>query len=99
MKYEILEARIEYAANKLTRVTVLVNCTGNYSEPYTDVRAIYATSKPCGGYMWLETDMVLSEKLLQQVAAQGMETVDREDIFPKWRAKVFLATHKKQSHE
>jgi len=91
MNYNILEARIEYQDNKLTRITVLVDCTGSnnpHTKPFSDVRAIYATNKPCSGYMFIHpTKAQLSDDLLQQVAAAGMETVDRDKIFPGWKAK------------
>ena len=87
MTYKILEARIEYNNNKLTRVTVLVDCTGEYSKPLSDVRAIFATTQPRGGYMNISSSAVISERLLQEVAAAGMETVDRNEIFPNWKAK------------
>ena len=87
MDYNILEARIEFNDNKIHRITVLVDCTGNSSAPYSDVRAIYATTKPTGGYMNIPPESTISENLLQKVAAAGMETVDREDIFPNWKTK------------
>ena len=51
MTYQILEAKLEFQGNKIKRITVLVDCTGNSSAPYSDVRAIYATTKPTSGYM------------------------------------------------
>ncbi len=50
--YTILEAKAEFKDNKLTKVCVLVDCTSRSSEPFTDVRAIYATNKPYSGYMF-----------------------------------------------
>jgi len=41
----ILESRIEFKNNKLFRITVLVEFSKG------DVRAIYADTKPKGGYM------------------------------------------------
>lgn len=92
MEYNILQARIEFTDNKIVAITVLVDCTsppGNnpYTKRYSDVRAIYATIKPRGGYMNIPPGAKLTDDLLQRVAAAGMETVDREEIFPNWKAK------------
>lgn len=88
MDYNILETRIEFNDSKIERITVLVDCTGGYSKPFSDVRAIFATTKPTGGYMNIPPSSKLSDELLQEVAAAGMETVDRDEIFPKWKANV-----------
>lgn len=87
MDYDILEAKLEFQDNKIKRITVLVDCTGSNSTPYSDVRAIYATTKPTGGYMNIFPEATISENLLQKVAAAGMETEDRDDIFPNWKTK------------
>ena len=88
MDYKILEARVEYKDNKLTRITVLIDCTiGGHSKPLSDVRAIFATTNPIGGYMNISPSAQISNVLLQQVAAAGMETVDRDKIFPNWKRK------------
>lgn len=87
MNYNILEAIIEFKDNQLTRITVLVDCTSGHSKQYSDVRAIFATTTPRGGYMNIPPSEQISNKLLQQVAAAGMETVDRDEIFPKWKYK------------
>ena len=87
MDYDILEAKLEFKDNKIQRITVLVDCTGEgrYTKPYSDVRAIYATTKPRGGYMNISPSAKISESLLQDVAAAGMETDDRDEIFPNWK--------------
>lgn len=87
MTYQILEARIEFEDNKIQRITVLIDCTGSNSAPYSDVRAIYATTKPTSGYMNIPPEATISESLLQKVAAAGMKTMDRDDIFPNWKTK------------
>lgn len=79
MMYNILEARIEYKAGQIERVTVLVEMSPG------DRRAIFATSKPSGGYTHIYPNAALNDALLQDVAAFGMETVDRDEIFPKWK--------------
>lgn len=81
--YNILEARIERNANQVQRVTVLVEISKG------DVRAIYATNNPRGGYKFLMPNEKVSEELLQEVAATGMETVDRDEIFPDWKKKYY----------
>jgi len=85
MDYKILEARITFKDNKPVRIDVLVDCTGPNSQPLTDVRAIYADTKPKGGYMNFLPGAVLNDKLLQAVAAAGCETEFRDEIFPQWR--------------
>lgn len=94
MDYNILEARIEFKNSQLDRITLLVDMSSNQSKPLSDVRAIYATTKPRSGYMFLPSSATLSDELLQEVAAAGMETVDRDVIFPKWKAKYSSLTNK-----
>lgn len=79
--YNILEARIEFKNNQPERITVLVEISKG------DVRAIFATTKPRGGYMHIQPSATVGEELLQEVAGYGLETVDRDEIFPKWKAK------------
>lgn len=88
MSYKILESRIEFVENQIQKVTVLVDLTSRNSSPLSDVRALYATNKPCGGYMWIEQNSILSKDLLQAVAAYGMETSDRDKLFPGWKKKI-----------
>jgi hypothetical protein len=90
MNYTILETRIEFLNNKIQHITVLVDCTGPSSKPLSDVRAIFATTKPRGGYMHIPAGSKLTDELLQSVAAAGLETVDRDEIFPNWKQKVGL---------
>ena len=92
MNYEILETRIEFKNNQLHRITVLVNCTakGNpHTKPYTDVRAIFATTQPRGGYIFLSPSQQVNADLFQKVAASGMETSDRDKIFSNWKKNLF----------
>ena len=81
MHYNILEARIEFENKQLKRITVLVDMSAN------DFRAFYATTKTAFGYFSIRPDATISEELLQEVARSGMETVDRDEIFPKWKIK------------
>jgi len=88
MYYKIIEARIEFGDNNsIKRITVLVDCTSESCKPLTDVRAIFATNKPVSGYYFLMSDATCNNDLLQKVAAQGMQTVDRNEIFPNWKKK------------
>lgn len=83
--YNILEARIEYTNGALSRITVLVEMSKG------DVRAIYITNKKKLGYCHIDNSFGKSDSFdnqLQQVAAYGMETVDRDEIFPNWRKKL-----------
>lgn len=81
--YNILEARIEYTNGALSRITVLVEMSKG------DVRAIFATNKKRPGYCHIETSGTGPfDSHLQRVAAYGMETVDRDEIFPQWRKKL-----------
>jgi hypothetical protein len=83
MSYDIIEARIEFTRHGLlSRITVLVQMSKG------DVRAIFATTKVREGYMFLAQGAVLNDALLQEVAGLGMETVDRDDIFPNWKVKL-----------
>lgn len=79
--YNILEARIEYKNRKLHRVTVLVEISNG------DVRAIYSTDSFRNGYDSLNPDEPVNDDLLQRVAGYGMQTIDRDTIFPNWEAK------------
>lgn len=81
MSYNIIEARIEFDGGKLSRITVLVEISKG------DVRAIFASTLTGGGYLKLRTTEQVSDKLLQDVAATGCETIDRDTIFPKWKKK------------
>jgi hypothetical protein len=78
-QYNILEVRIEYKNKKLYRVTVLVEISQG------DIRAIFSTSDFRNGYDSLKPDEPINDALLQRVAGYGMQTVDRDDIFPNWK--------------
>jgi len=80
--YNILESRIEFKNNQLFRITVLVEMSKG------DVRAIYADTKPKGGYMSLKPNQELNNKLLQEVAGYGSERKDKDDMFPGWHSKL-----------
>lgn len=86
MDYKIIEARIEYKGNQLYRITVLVDMSAY--KKFTDVRAIFATTSPRNGYMHIQPGAILTHELLQEVAGYGLETVDRDEIFPNWKSKI-----------
>ena len=85
MHYTILDSKIKYKNERIHSIVVLIDCTGPDCEPLSDVRAVYATTKQSGGYMSLTPNAVLTDQLLQQVAAAGIETVDRDELFPNWK--------------
>jgi hypothetical protein len=87
--YNILEARIEYRNKKLHRVIVLVEISKG------DVRAIYSTDSFKNGYDSLSPDEPVNDALLQRVAGYGIQTVDRDIIFPHWKAKQTPGTSRK----
>lgn len=80
--YNILESRIEFQNNKLFRITVLVEMSRG------DVRAIYADTKPKGGYLSLNPNQEINNELLQEVAGYGSERGDKDDMFPGWHSKL-----------
>lgn len=89
MNYEILESRIEFINNQISKITVLINCTGRRSKPYSDVRAIYATTKAMAGYMNIPPLLSdVSNDILQRVASGGTQTYDRDKIFPGWKKRL-----------
>ncbi|MFY9307810.1 MAG: hypothetical protein WAQ28_02055 [Bacteroidia bacterium] len=83
MDYKILEVRIEYKAGKLYWITVLVEISKG------DVRAIYASTLTKYGFMYIKPTDQLNEKLLQEIAATGIETEERDTIFPNWKRNYY----------
>jgi hypothetical protein len=82
--YTILESHQEFTDGKLTLVAVLWQ-----SNEAGYVRASISHNKPVAGYHFLKGNEVMSNELLQQVAATGMELRDylRPAYFPgkrKW---------------
>ena len=74
--------RIEFKNNQLFRITVLVEMSKG------DVRAIYADTKPNGGYIFLKPNQELNNELLQEIAGYGSERNDKDDMFPGWHSKL-----------
>lgn len=85
MMYNILEARISYRGGKLRTVVVLVEISQG------DVRAIFSAVGVRQGYDYLQPDEPINDALLQRVAGYGQTatTVERDAIFPKWKAKTY----------
>ena len=95
---EILEARVEYVNGQIDRVTVLADFTPEFlkdDEPMCDVRAVFASRKHMHGYLFFNGAVTLNAELLKNVVELGVQTVDRDQIFPDWKAKHTL---KKKMH-
>ena len=83
VKMEILEAKIFYTKDKIRKVVVLGDCT-SVGKPFSDVRALMATNKPCSGYEFIKPNETLSDDLIRRIADFGMETNPDND-FPNWK--------------
>lgn len=81
MKY--LETRILYTDDTISKIIVLVDCT-SVGKPFSDVRAIMATDKPCNGYEYIRPGEPLTSELISRVADYGLE-INPNDAFPGWR--------------
>lgn len=84
MKYKIIEVHQIYNNGKLDELAVLWQ-----SNEKGWVRASYSNSKPCTGYVFLNSEVTISEKLIQDVAGFGMNLPDdkKKIYFPgerKW---------------
>lgn len=80
--YNIISAKIDYVANELYSITVLVHISKG------DVRAICATTQPKNGYMHIPKDAVLNNDLLQEVAGYGCEVHDEKKKFENWKSRL-----------
>jgi hypothetical protein len=80
----ILEAKVNFKDEKIVRIAVLVDFSSG--KDYSDTRAIVATDRPQGGYLYIVPDENLNDKLIKQVADYGME-IDTEMEFPGWRKR------------
>lgn len=83
MKYNILDVHIIFENKKLLEVMVLWESN---SEGW--VRASYANTQPCSGYMFLTGTETVCTSLFQQVAASGLNLSDKskKKYFPgKWK--------------
>jgi hypothetical protein len=79
----ILETRIFYMKDQICRVVVLVDFT-SVGKPYSDIRAIEATNKPCSGYEFIKPNETLSDDLINRIADFGME-INPDNVFPNWK--------------
>ena len=84
---KILEAKIEFENDgKLKKIGVLVDFTLSHIPPFTDVRAIVATTRPTWGYTVIGPDDELSPELLRRVAGQGSQENEATE-FPGWKKR------------
>jgi hypothetical protein len=80
---KILETRIFYTDDKISKIVVLGDCT-SVGKSLSDVRALIATNKPCSGYEFIKPNETLSDDLIRRVADYGME-VNPDEAFPHWK--------------
>jgi hypothetical protein len=52
-----------------------------------DRREIYANTEKRKGYMHINSLSKLNIELLQEVAGYGMEAINKDEMFPKWKYK------------
>ena len=84
---KILEAKIEFEKDgKLKKVAVLVDFTHSDITPFSDIRAIVATTKPIWGYTVIQADDPLSIELIKRVAAYGRQEIGTKE-FPGWKKR------------
>jgi len=80
---KILQVRIFYTDdNNISKIVVLGDFT-SVGKPYSDVRAISATNRPCSGYEYIKPNESLSNDLINRIADYGMEE-DTSVYFPNW---------------
>jgi hypothetical protein len=79
MGYKIIEIHLEYSNNELSLIAVMWQ-----SNERGWVRASYCNTDPRSGYISLMPGEILSPKLIQQVAGQGMNLPDnlKRKYFP-----------------
>lgn len=82
---KILEARIIYTDESISKITVLADCT-SVGKPFSDVRALEVTNKPCCGYEFIKPNEELTSELISRVADYGME-VNPDGVFLGWKNK------------
>lgn len=84
---KILEAKIQFDQDvKIKRIAVLVDFTSNTVKPYSDVRAIVATTQPMWGYTVISSDDTPNIDLLKRVAGKGNQEDDSVE-FPGWEKR------------
>lgn len=77
MRYNILEAIVRYHKGQLFEVIVLVEISRG------DIRAMRASQAYSPAYTFIEPNELISDKLLQRIAAQGYT------LFPKDTIRLF----------
>lgn len=87
MTYKIIEVHIEYTTdvNLPNAISILAVLWQSNEKGW--VRASFCTTVPCSGYKFLLSRDKLSDDLIQQVAAQGMNLPDdlKAKYFPGLR--------------
>ena len=81
--YKILEAKIEFKDNYVSKVIVLVQMSKG------DIRAIQGDNKIKSVYMTIPSGAKIHDQLLQEVAGYGREIVGwwEDEIFREWKEK------------
>lgn len=82
---DILETRIFYKKGQICKIVVLADCT-SVGKPYSDIRALEATNKPCSGYEFIKPNETLSDDLINRVTDFGMQ-INADEVFPNWEKR------------
>lgn len=93
MTMRILEARIIYDNENISKVTVLADFT-SVGESFSDIRALEATTKQYAGYEYIKPEEGITNDLINRVADYGME-VNPDRYFPDWKMKYNSSKTKK----
>lgn len=82
---KILEVKMNYDDNgSISRIVVLSDYSSEWDN--SDIRAIVATDRPNGEYIYITPGEKINDGLIRQVADYGMEvSIDTE--FPGWKKR------------
>lgn len=84
---KILEAKIYFEKDgTIKKIAVLADFTSPDIKPFSDVRAIVATTQPMWGYTIIYPDEPISKELLKKVAGKGNREDDTIE-FPGWKKR------------
>lgn len=82
---KILEVKINYDdKGTISRIVVLSDYSSEGDN--SDIRAIVATNRPQGGYIYMTPGEKIHDGLIRQVADYGME-VSADTEFPEWKKR------------
>lgn len=82
---KILEVKINYDdEGTISRIVVLSDYSSEWDN--SDIRAIVATNRPLGGYIYITSGEKINDGLIRQVADYGME-VSADTEFPEWEKR------------